>query len=73
MGRPKELTDEQRAELLAQGFRPVEMWVPDWGSQKFVERVRREMDAIAEADARDPDIDEWVRQVRGDLWDDVAS
>ena len=72
MGRPKELTEEQRADLLARGFRPVEVWVPDWESPDFGERIRREMDAIVEADARDPGIDEWVRQVRGDLWDDVA-
>ncbi len=72
MGRPKELTEEQRADLRARGFVPVEVWVPDWDSPEFKEQIRREMDAIAEADARDPDIDDWVRQVRGDLWDDVA-
>ncbi|MER0237019.1 antitoxin MazE-like protein [Fulvimarina sp. MAC8] len=35
MGRPKELTEKQRAELRAMGFIPVEIWVPDWDYPEF--------------------------------------
>jgi hypothetical protein len=72
MGRPRELTGEERAELLAKGYKPVEVWVPDWDSAEFKARIKNEMDLIAAADAKDPTIDEWIRQVRGDLWDDDA-
>ena len=59
MGRPRDLTDEERAELIAKGFKPVEMWVPDWDNPKMVEQLRREAKAIAEADEKD-DIFEWL-------------
>ncbi len=29
MGRPRELSSEERADLLRRGYRPVEIWVPD--------------------------------------------
>ena len=29
MGRPRELSQEERADLLRQGYRPIEIWVPD--------------------------------------------
>ena len=35
MGRPRELTEEERAELIAKGYRPVEVWVPDWDSPEI--------------------------------------
>ena len=72
MGRPRELTEEQRDTLRAQGFKPVEIWVPDWDSAEFKTRIQDEMDLIAAADAKDPTIGDWIRQVRGDLWDDDA-
>ena len=71
MGRPKELTDEERRKLLAQGWRPVEVWVIDRESEAYRAQIARELDAIAEADRNDPDIDEWIVAVRGNLWDDV--
>ena len=37
MGRPKELTEAERAELmLEKGYRPVEVWVPDLSRPAFV-------------------------------------
>ncbi|MBO0906454.1 antitoxin MazE-like protein [Jiella sonneratiae] len=70
MGRPKELTTEQRAELLAKGWRPIEVWVIDRDSPAYRAEVDRELDAIAEADRNDPGIDDWIIQLRGNLWDD---
>ena len=70
MGRPRELTEAERTELLAKGYKPVEIWVPDWDSSQFKARIGAEMDLIAAADAEDPTIDDWIRQVRGDLWGD---
>ncbi|MEN3793775.1 antitoxin MazE-like protein [Fulvimarina sp. MAC3] len=71
MGRPKELTEEQRAELRAKGFVPVEIWVPDWDNPEFQQRMKREMEMIAKSDAEDQTIGEWTRQVSGKLWDDI--
>jgi hypothetical protein len=70
MGRPRELTQEQRQELLAKGWRPVEVWVIDRHNEAYRAEIDRELDAIAEADRNDPDIDAWVVGVRGNLWDD---
>ncbi|MEF2550901.1 antitoxin MazE-like protein [Aurantimonas sp. A2-1-M11] len=73
MGRPKEMTDAERAELRAKGYRQLEVWVIDRDSEAYRTEVRRELNAITEADRNDPDIDEWVVAVRGNLWDDDAS
>lgn len=72
MGRPKELTDEQRAALKALGYRPVELWIIDREDEAYLQEVNRQMNAVAEADRRDPDLDDWMLQVRGDLWDDKS-
>lgn len=72
MGRPKALTAAERADLLARGYRPAEVWMPDWNDPAFRARLEREAKLVAEADAQDRDIDDWVRQVRGDLWNDAV-
>lgn len=71
MGRPKEFTDEQRADLEARGFTPVEIWVIDRNSDEYRQEVSRQMDAATDADRRDGEIDDWIVQVRGDLWNDL--
>lgn len=69
MGRPKELTEEERAELIAKGYRPVEVWVPDWSSSAF----RRELEAmgksIRESDRRSQ-MNEVLEAFIDDVWDD---
>ncbi len=52
MGRPRELTDAERAELVAKGYRPVEMWIPDLSRAEVRERLEHELKAIREADIR---------------------
>ncbi|KQT45204.1 hypothetical protein ASG43_13020 [Aureimonas sp. Leaf454] len=66
------MTDEQRAALKALGYRPVELWIIDREDEAYLQEVNRQMNAVAEADRRDPDLDDWMLQVRGDLWDDKS-
>ena len=70
MGRPKELSEEERQELLAKGYRPVEVWVPDWDSPEIRERIRRECEAINEADRRSGEL-EYIDELVADLWDEL--
>jgi hypothetical protein len=69
MGRPKELTEEERQELLAKGYKPVEVWVLDWDNPKVRERVERECQIIRESDLRTGELD-YLDEVTSDLWDD---
>ena len=39
MGRPRELTDAERQKLIADGYRPVEVWVPDLWSDEVWKAV----------------------------------
>jgi hypothetical protein len=52
MGRPRELTPVERAELLRQGYRPVEIWVPDVDSDAYRKEAARQASAAVEADRR---------------------
>ncbi|MGN6549467.1 MAG: antitoxin MazE-like protein [Pararhizobium sp.] len=72
MGRPKELTEEERSRLIAEGYRPVEVWVPDWNNPAFLARLQRECEAINESD-RKSGVNEWLDEVSSDLWDDIPS
>ncbi|MDP3898527.1 MAG: DUF3018 family protein [Mesorhizobium sp.] len=72
MGRPRELTDEERAELLARGYRPVEMWVPDLSKAEVRDRLGLELKAIREADVRTGELDRLSETVE-DLADDFHS
>ena len=50
MGRPKELTEEQRADLLARGYRPKEIWVSPTGNGDFWSEIEAECREIGAAD-----------------------
>lgn len=52
MGRPQELTEEQRSDLMAEGYRPVEFWVLDLENPKILSELREEARRIAESDRR---------------------
>ncbi|MCQ0986976.1 antitoxin MazE-like protein [Jiella marina] len=67
------MTEEERQELLAQGWRPHEIWLPDWNNPLFKAKIEEEARAIYQSDRNDPDVDDWIVQVRGDLWDDDAA
>ena len=66
MGRPRELTDAERAELVAKGYRPVEMWVPDLSDPKIFALAEAEAKRIAVAD-QEEDITEWIEAVQKDM------
>jgi hypothetical protein len=70
MGRPRELTEAERAELIAKGYKPVEMWVLDWDNPEVRERIKRECEAINESDRRSGEL-EYLDQLAADLWDDL--
>lgn len=70
MGRPKELTEEERQELIAQGYKPVEVWVLDWENPKVMARIKKECEAIKESDRRNGEL-EYLDEVTSDLWDDL--
>ena len=68
MGRPRELTVAERAELLAKGYRPVELWVPDMSDPETFERATAEAKRIALAD-QEEDIMDWIDAVQKDMWE----
>ncbi len=53
MGRPTELSPDERAELLRQGYRPVEVWVPDFSSASYRAEAARQARSSVEADRRE--------------------
>ncbi|MDQ0136835.1 hypothetical protein J2T08_004774 [Neorhizobium galegae] len=68
MGRPREISAEERAELIRQGYRPIEIWVPDLTSETFRRQAEEEMRRIAEADAKEG-IEDWIEAVGPTDWD----
>jgi hypothetical protein len=68
MGRPQELTQDQRNQLLNQGFRPVEVWVPVAENDVFLKEAKRQSQLIAEADLVD-DASDWIETVSETDWD----
>lgn len=69
MGRPRELTEVERSELLAKGFVPVEVWLPDLQSPAFRAMMERECASINAADQRSGELDR-LSDLAEDLWDD---
>lgn len=68
MGRPRELTVEERRRLISEGYKPVEIWVPDLSDPKMLARAEAEAKRIAKAD-QDEDILDWIEAVQKDVWD----
>jgi hypothetical protein len=67
MGRPRELTETERAELIAKGYRPVEVWVPDLSDPVLLAQADAEAQRIAQADQED--ILDWIEAVQKDMWE----
>jgi hypothetical protein len=68
MGRPRELTEEERQKLIADGYQPVEMWVPDVSDPAVLARADAEAKRIARAD-QEEDIMEWIEAIQKDMWE----
>jgi hypothetical protein len=68
MGRPRELSPEERADLLRRGYKPVEIWVPDRSSEAHKQEAARQTKAAVEAD-RKAGIVELTGEDLSDDWD----
>lgn len=71
MGRPKELTEKEKAELLAAGYRPVEVWLPDLWSDQLWKQIEDDCRLIREAD-RQEGMMKMLDAFAKDLWDDFG-
>ncbi|PYE26603.1 hypothetical protein DFI02_102743 [Rhizobium sp. PP-F2F-G20b] len=69
MGRPRELSQEERADLMRRGYRPVEVWVPVTDDMAFQEQLQQEAQRIAAADEED-EIMDWIAAVGPVDWDE---
>lgn len=70
MGRPRELSDKDKAELLAGGYRPVEIWVPDLANPSYLAEAERQSRSAANADVEDR-VMEWIEAASAEAWDDL--
>ncbi len=70
MGRPKELTEEDRAKLISEGYRPIEVWVRDIENEAYKAEAYRQSRNAASADVEDR-VMEWVEAVSAEAWDDL--
>ena len=68
MGRPREVSEEERAELIRKGYRPIEVWVPDFTSEVYRLRAALQAKASAEAD-RKAGIIEFTDESPADDWE----
>lgn len=68
MGRPRELSQEERADLLRRGYRPIELWVPDLDNETMRAQLEEEARRIAEGEDQD-DVTDWLQAVGPTDWD----
>lgn len=61
MGRPKELTEEERQKLRMEGLRPVEVWLPDIWSDEVWAQALEDCELIRNSEKR-ADVDLWVEE-----------
>ena len=61
---------KRRAALRAAGLRPVQIWVPDTRRPGFAEECRRQAQVIAQADAADRDLQDFMDAALMDLDDE---
>lgn len=53
----KDRVDAYRKRMRAQGYRPVQVWVPDVRSERFAQEARRQSALVAASDAQTDDQD----------------
>jgi hypothetical protein len=58
--------------MRAAGLRPVQIWVPDTRRPGFAEECRRQSRLVAEADARDVELGDFLDASLADLRDGDA-
>jgi hypothetical protein len=62
------VTDEERQVLRNRGYRPVEIWLPDFSDPKVREQAIAEAKRIAAAD-HEEDVMTWLEAVQKDMWE----
>jgi hypothetical protein len=74
MGTPvNQRVQKRRAALRAAGLRPVQLWLPDTRDPKFRKAMEEEGRRIAEADAKDPELQAWMDAVWEETLADVEA
>ena len=68
MGRPREISPEERAELIRQGYRPIEIWIPDTTSEAYLREAARQARAAVQADQQ-AGITELIDENAAEDWD----
>lgn len=58
----KDRVNEHRRRMREEGFRPVQVWVPDTRSGAFAEEAKRQSAIVAESDKHST-IHEWIDAV----------
>lgn len=71
MGRPVELTDEERQKLIADGYRPVEVWIKDTSTDEFWQQIEDDCRHIRESDRRSH-MDKVLDAFVADNWDNLG-
>jgi L-alanine-DL-glutamate epimerase-like enolase superfamily enzyme len=61
---------KRRDALRASGLRPVQIWVPDTRPAGFVQECRRQSRIVAEADAHDRELQDFMDTALTDLLND---
>ena len=70
MGRPRELTEEEKQKLIAEGYKPVEVWLPDLWSDELWKEIEEECRQIRESDRRSGML-KTLDAFAEDLWNDL--
>jgi hypothetical protein len=65
-----ERVQKRRMALRAAGLRPIQIWVPDTRRPGFAEECRRQAQAVAQADAADHDLQDFMDAALLDLDDE---
>jgi hypothetical protein len=66
----RQRVQRRRDALRAAGLRPVQIWVPDTRRPGFDEECRRQSRVVAEADAADRDLGDFLDAALADLDDE---
>lgn len=64
---------KHRAALRAAGLRPIQLWIPDTRKTGFADEIRQQCRKVAEADAADQELDDFMQAALEDIatdeWD----
>lgn len=70
MGRPRELTEEEKQKLMSEGYRPFEVWLPDLWSEELWKQIEEDCRLIRESDRR-TGMMKTLDAFAEDLWNDL--